>query len=136
MDKKGEWSAMSSDALRKERLRKKTLEKLNSRQREAYEQLALSNTEGITAKGLSLVMDFDGGDEERKARASLDQLVKFDLAKKKDVSCQGSGGRSIVYYDATIKDEEKLDMDGEVPEVEEASEDAEGSFKNEEDCPF
>ena len=136
MDKRGEWSAKSSDALRKERLRKKTVAKLNSRQREAYEQLVLSNTEGITAKGLSLMMDFDGGDEERKARASLDQLVKFDLAKKKDASHQGSGGRGIVYYDATIKDEEKLDMAGEVPEVEEASEDAEGSFKDEEDCPF
>jgi len=136
MDKQGEWSAKSTDALRKERLRKKTLEKLNSRQREAYDQLVLSNTEGLTAKRLSLVMDFDGGDEERKARASLDQLVKFDLAKKKDVSYQGCSGRGIVYYDATIKDEEKLDMAGEVPEVEEALEDAEGSFKEEEDCPF
>lgn len=104
MDKNGEWSAKSSDTLRKERLRKKTVEKLNSRQREAYEQVVLSNTDGITAKGLSLVMELDGGDEERKARASLDQLVKLDLAKKKDVSYQGFGGRGIVYYDTTIKD--------------------------------
>ena len=136
MDKNGEWSTKSTDALRKERLRKKTLEKLNSRQQEAYEQLVLSNTEGITAKGLSLVMDLEGGDEERKARASLDQLVKFDLAKKKDAPHQVFGGRGIVYYDATIKDEEKLGMAGEVPEAEEASEDIEGNFRDEEHYPF
>lgn len=140
MDKNGELSAKSSDALRKERLRKKTMAKLNSRQREAYEQLVLSNPEGVTAKGLSLVMDFDGGDEERKARASLDQLVKFGLAIKKDFSYQGSGGRGIVYYDATIKDEHCFSMTREAPEVEEAPT-AIGSLGSEsttdyEDCLF
>jgi len=62
MDKKGEWSAKSIETLYKKRHHKKTMEKLNSRQRKAYEQLIFSNTEGITAKGLSLIMDFDGGD--------------------------------------------------------------------------
>jgi hypothetical protein len=73
------------------------VDKLNSRQREAYEQLVLSATEGITAKGLALVVNFDGGDEERKARATLEQLVKFGLAKKKEFSYQGSGGRGAVF---------------------------------------
>jgi hypothetical protein len=121
MDKKGEWSAKSSDALRKECLHKKIVERLNSRQRDVYEQLVLSNTEGITAKGLALVVSFDGGDEERKARASLDQLVKYGLAKKKDFSYQGTGGRGVVFYDATIKDAESLGKTGEVEEVSEGS---------------
>ncbi len=133
MDKKGEWSAKSSDDLRKERLRKKNVQKLNSRQREAYEQLVLSNKEGMTAKGLTLVMNFDGGDEERKARASLDQLRKLGLAEKKDFSYQGSGGRGVVFYDVTINEEDHLDMTG---EVEEASEDVEGGFQDDKDCPF
>ena len=143
MDKKGEWSAKSTETLQKERHHKKTLEKLNSRQQEAYEQLILSNTEGITAKGLSLIMDFDGGDEERKARASLEQLFKFDLAKKKDFSYQGSGGRGVVYYDATIRHKNSLKMAGEVPEAEEAPEEMESlealgieATHKEEDCPF
>jgi hypothetical protein len=117
MNKKGEWSAKSSDTLRKERHHKKTVDKLNSRQREAYEQLVLSATEGITAKGLALVVSFDGGDEERKARASLDQLVKFKLAKKKEFSYQGSGGRGVVFYDSSIRGEDYLTMVPEVPEV-------------------
>ena len=121
MDKKGEWSAKSSGTLRKERLHKKIAERLNSRQRDVYEQLVLSNTEGITAKGLALVVSFDGGDEERKARASLDQLVKYGLAKKKDFSYQGAGGRGVVFYDATIKDAERLGKTGEVKEVSEGS---------------
>lgn len=120
MDKDGEWSALSSEALRKERLLKKTIESLNTRQQEAYGQLVLSNKEGITAKGLLLAMSFDGGDEERKARASLDQLVKLKLAVKKDFSHQGAGGRGVVYFDATIK--EAVSRAGEVPEVEEAAE--------------
>jgi hypothetical protein len=140
MDKQGEWSAKSSDTLRKERQHKKTVDNLNSRQRETYEQLVLSATEGITAKGLALVVNFDGGDVERKARASLEQLVKFKLAKKKEFSYQGSGGRGIVFYDATIKDVEILKVGEEVPEDEEAPEGEEtlsnGSIQDEEACPF
>ena len=97
MDKQGEWSAKSSDTLRKERKHKKTVDNLNSRRRETYEQLVLSATEGVTAKGLALVVNFDGGDVERKACASLEQLVKSKLAKKKEFSYQGSGGRGIVF---------------------------------------
>jgi RecA-family ATPase len=140
MDKQGEWSAKSSDTLWKERQHKKTLDKLNTRQRETYEQLVLSATEGITAKGLALVVNFDGGDEERKARASLEQLVKFKLAKKKEFSYQGSGGRGVVFYDATIKDVLILKAGEEAPEDEEAPEGVEtlsnGSIPDEEDCPF
>jgi len=140
MDKKGEWSAKSSDTLRKERQHKKTVDKLNSRQRQAYEQLVVSATEGITAKGLAMIVNFDGGDEERKARASLEQLVKFKLAIKKDFSYQGCGGRGVVFYDATIKDVLILKAGGEAPEDEEAAEGVEilsnGSIPDEEVCPF
>jgi hypothetical protein len=143
MDKKGEWSSKSSDNLRKERHHKKTVDKLNSRQREAYEQLALSATEGITAKGLALIVNFAGGDEERKARASLDQLVKFKLAKKKDFSYQGSGGRGVIFYDATIKNVETLGKTGEAPEAPEAPEATKSieslsikTIADEEDCSF
>jgi hypothetical protein len=140
MDKKGEWSAKSSDTLWKERQHKKTLDKLNSRQREAYEQLVLSATAGITAKGLALIVNFDGGDEERKARTSLEQLVKFKLAKKKEFSYQGSGGRGVIFYDVNVKDVEILKVGGEAPEDEEAPEGVEtlsnGSIPDEEDCPF
>jgi len=140
MDQEGEWSSMSSDALRKERLRKKTMEKLNVRQREVYQQLVLSGIEGLTAKGLALAMNFEGGDEERKARSSLDQLQKLGLAIKKEFSYQGSGGRGVVYYDATIKDEECLNVIQEGPEVEEAPEGmgalSIGSAAEAEGCPF
>jgi len=143
MDKKGEWSAKSTETLQKELHHKKILEKLSSRQREAYEHLVLSNTEGITAKGLSLIMDFDGGDEERKSRASLEQLLKLGLAKKKDFSYQESGGRGVVYYNAIIRHKNNLKMAGEVPEAEEAPEGMESlealgieATLEEEDCPF
>ena len=137
MDKNGEWSAKSTETLRKERHHKKTLEKLNSRQREAYEQLVLANTEGITAKGLSLIMDFDGGDEERKARASLVQLFKFGLAKKKDFPYQGSGGRGVVYYAATIEEECSLRSSGEAQEASEGTEEFISDWATDNNtCPF
>ena len=87
-----------------------------------------------------MIVNFDGGDEERKARASLEQLVKFKLAIKKDFSYQGCGGRGVVFYDATIKDVLILKAGGEAPEDEEAAEGVEilsnGSIPDEEVCPF
>jgi len=85
-------------------------------------------------------MSFEGGDEERKARSSLDQLQKSGLAIKKDLSYQGSGGRGVVYYDATIGIEYCSNVIMEVPEVEEASVVVGASgiegITDHENCPF
>ncbi|MCX5942868.1 MAG: AAA family ATPase [Cyanobacteria bacterium] len=121
MGANGEWSAQSTDNLREERQRKKTIEKLTSRQTEAYDQLIITSVNGLTAKNLQLVMSFDGGDEERKARATLDQLATIGLAKKKDISYGPSGGRGVIYYDSAIKENEIQNTTEEDPEAPEGN---------------
>jgi len=56
----------------------------------------------------------------------LIQLFKFGLAKRKDFSCQGSGGRCVVYYDGTIKDKDNPKTNREAPEDEKAPVGVEG----------
>ena len=46
--------------------------------------------------------------------------MKIGLVKKNDFSCQGLGGRGVVYYDVTMKDKYALKMNGKVLEDEEA----------------
>jgi len=117
MGANGEWSAQSTDNLREARQRSKTIEKLTSRQSEAYEQLINTSVNGLTAKNLQLVMSFDGGDEERKARATLEQLATIGLAKKKDISYGPSGGRGVIYYGSAIKENEIQNTTEEDPEA-------------------
>ena len=46
--------------------------------------------------------------------------MKIGLVKKNDFSCQGPGGRRVVYYDVTMKDKDALKMNREALEDEEA----------------
>jgi len=121
MGANGEWSAQSIDNLREARQRSKTIEKLTSRQSEAYKQLISTSVNGLTAKNLQLVMSFDGGDEERKARATLEQLATIGLAKKKDISYGPSGGRGVIYYGSAFKENEIQNTTEEDPEAPEGN---------------